>query len=266
MLGRPVGLVEQEFGRRASELVLGLADRRERHGRVRGELDVAVADDREISRDAHARLAQPAQQAQREHVVDAEHRGRLVLRAAEQAVGGGGTGPGIHRRDRHLGENLARVQPGVLDRPVGAPAGDEDAAYPLFLEHAQVPALLVVRLVRVAQDHRVARRLGVVFDAAGHLGEERVRHVQHDQPQAAAPPRAELARGAVRDEPELLHRGLDPGTGQRPDQVGVGRKWGGTDGWGGWGGPAGWARRAGAQVDDVGLADRSVRLTRRPVR
>jgi hypothetical protein len=66
VLGRPVGLVEQEFGRRASELVLGLADRRERHGRVRGELDVVVADDREISRDAHARLAQPEQVGHRD--------------------------------------------------------------------------------------------------------------------------------------------------------------------------------------------------------
>lgn len=95
VLGWPVGLIEQEFGRRASELVLGLADRRERHGRVRGELDVVVADDREVSRHAHARLAQPTQQAQREHVVGAEHRGRLVLRAAEQAVGGGSTARGF---------------------------------------------------------------------------------------------------------------------------------------------------------------------------
>jgi hypothetical protein len=75
VLGRPVGLVEQELGRRASELVLGLADRGERDGGVRGELDVVVADDREISGCAHARLAQPAQQAESQHVVGAEHAG-----------------------------------------------------------------------------------------------------------------------------------------------------------------------------------------------
>ncbi len=178
VLGWPVGLIEQEFGRRASELVLGLADRRERHGRVRGELDVVVADDREVSRHAHARLAQPTQQAQREHVVGAEHRGRLVLRAAEQAVGGGSTGPGVHRRDRHLGENLARVQPGVLDRPVGAPAavgalpyrgraidqGDAPVPEPEQVGHRDLAAAPVIhgdrtlsgRTRPVEQDHRGA--------------------------------------------------------------------------------------------------------------
>jgi hypothetical protein len=122
VLGRPVGLVEQELGRRASELVLGLADRRERHGGVRGELDVVVADDREIPRYAHARLAEPAQQAERQHVVGAEHGGRLGLRAGEQIIGGGGAAARVHRRDGDLGEDFAWIQPGLLDRPVGAPA------------------------------------------------------------------------------------------------------------------------------------------------
>ena len=99
--------------------------------------------------------------------------------------------------------------------------GDEDAADPLLLQDPQVPALLVVRLVGVAQDHRVARGLGVVLDAPGHLGEERVGHVQHDQPEAAAPACAQLAGGAVRDEAELLHGGLDASPGQRPHQVGM---------------------------------------------
>jgi hypothetical protein len=99
--------------------------------------------------------------------------------------------------------------------------GNEDAAYPLLLEHAQVPAFLVNRLVRVAQDHGVPRGLRVVLCAAGHLGEERVGDVQHDQPKAAAPAGPELARGAVRYEPELLHRGLDASAGERPHQMGV---------------------------------------------
>jgi hypothetical protein len=99
--------------------------------------------------------------------------------------------------------------------------GDEDPADPLFFEYSQVPAFLVACLVGVAQDHGVPRGLGVIFYAAGHLGEERVRHVQDDQPEAAAPARPELARGAVRDEPQLLHGGLDAGAGQRPHQVGM---------------------------------------------
>jgi hypothetical protein len=97
--------------------------------------------------------------------------------------------------------------------------GDEDAADPLLFEYPQVPALLVVRLVGIAQDHGVARGLRVVLDAACHLGEERVRHIQHDQPQAAGAACPQLAGGAVRDEAELLHGGLDAGAGQRPDQI-----------------------------------------------
>jgi hypothetical protein len=107
---------------------------------------------------------------------------------------------------------------------LGRPAvhrGDEDAAHPLLLEHAQVPALLVVGLVGVAQDHGVARGLGIVLDAARDLGEERVGHVEHDQAEAAAAAGPELTGRPVRDEPELLHGGLDAGPGQRPDQVGM---------------------------------------------
>ena len=110
--------------------------------------------------------------------------------------------------------------PAQLGRPA-VDRGDEDAAHPLLLEHAQVPALLVVRLVGVAQDHGVARGLGVVLDAARDLGEERVGHVEHDQPETAAAAGPELAGGSVRDEAELLHRGLDTGPGERPDQVGM---------------------------------------------
>src|SRR5207342_850249 len=43
------------------------------------------------------------------------------------------------------------ADPAQLGRPA-VDRGDEDAAHPLLLEHAQVPALLVVCLVGVAQD------------------------------------------------------------------------------------------------------------------
>src|SRR6201989_1493887 len=110
------------------------------------------------------------------------------------------------------------TDPAQLGRPA-VDRGDEDAAHPLLLEHAQVPALLVVRLVGVAQDHGVARGLGGVLGAARALGEERVGHVEDDQPEAAAAAGPELAGGSVRYEAELLHRGLDAGPGERPDQV-----------------------------------------------
>jgi len=291
VLGGPVGLIEQEFGGRSSELVLRLPDRGERHRRVGGELDVVVADDRKVPGHHDARLTEPAQQAQGQHVVGAEDRGG-PWSAAEQVVGGGGAGARVHGRHRHLAQNRDRVQPGlrhgavgtatavgalpdrdravdqgdalvpeieqVLDRdlaaalvidrnralprrtrPVeqhdrraavayppqlGCPAvdrRDQDAANPLFLKDAQVPAFLVVRLVGVAQDHGVPRGLGVVFDAPGYLGKERVGHVKHDQAKAPAAARPELTGRAVRDEPELLHRGLDASAGQRPHQVGM---------------------------------------------
>jgi hypothetical protein len=121
MLGRPVGLIEEELGRRAPELVLGLAHRRERHRGVGGELDIVVTHHREVARYGHPGLAQPAQQAKGEHVVGAEHGGRRRL-VTEQLIGGGGTGARVHRRDGHLGQDRRRVQPRPLDRAVGAPA------------------------------------------------------------------------------------------------------------------------------------------------
>jgi hypothetical protein len=118
---------------------------------------------------------------------------------------------GLPRRTRPVEQHHGRTplaDPAQLGRPA-VDRGDEDAAHPLLLEHAQVPALLVVRLVGVAQDHGVPRGLGVVLGAARDLSEERVGRVEHDQPETAAVAGPKLAGGSVRDEAELLHRGLD---------------------------------------------------------
>jgi L-rhamnose isomerase/sugar isomerase len=74
----PVGLVQQEFSGGPAELVLGLAHRGERYRGVGGELDVVVADHGQIAGYRHPGLAQPAQQAQGQHVVGTEHGGRLL--------------------------------------------------------------------------------------------------------------------------------------------------------------------------------------------
>ena len=61
VLGR---LLQQQPGRRAAQLLAGLADRGERHGGRSCELDVVLADDREVFRHPDAMAGHLLQHAQ----------------------------------------------------------------------------------------------------------------------------------------------------------------------------------------------------------
>jgi hypothetical protein len=74
------GLLEQHPRGGAAELLAGLADRRERHGGGRGEVDVVVADDRDLLGHADLVAGHLLQDAERDQVVGAEHRGGPVRR------------------------------------------------------------------------------------------------------------------------------------------------------------------------------------------
>jgi rhamnulokinase len=108
----------------------------------------------------------------------------------DRAVPGGSRPVEQHHRSAPVPDALDRRRPAVHGR-------DEDAAHALLLQHPQVLTLLVLGLVGVAQDHRVALSLRVILDTLGDLGEERVRHVEHDQAEAPAPAGPELASGAT---------------------------------------------------------------------
>jgi len=74
------GLLEQHPRRRAAELLAGLAHRGERHGRRRREVDVVVADERDVLWHPDLVPGHLLQDAERDQVVAAEHRGGPVGR------------------------------------------------------------------------------------------------------------------------------------------------------------------------------------------
>jgi hypothetical protein len=74
------GLLEQHPRGGAAELLAGLADRRKRHRGGRGEVDVVVADDRDLLGHADLVAGHLLQDAERDQVVGAEHRGGPVRR------------------------------------------------------------------------------------------------------------------------------------------------------------------------------------------
>ena len=90
---------------------------------------------------------------------------------------------------------------------------DQDSLHPVLFQQLQVVRFFRLLVVAVAQDQRQARFARLILHAAGDVGEERVRHVEHDQADGAAPAGPQLARRLVPDEPQLLDRGLHPDAG-----------------------------------------------------
>ncbi len=78
-------------------------------------------------------------------------------------------------------------------RQVIAERGDEHAVHALLLEQVEVGALAVGVLVAVAEQDGHAVLRGAILRAAGDIGEERVPHVEHDEPDRAAPARRATA-------------------------------------------------------------------------
>ena len=78
---RVEGLCDQELRGCPSQLVLGLADRRERRREHLGEVDVVVSDDADVAGNANAPLGEGPKNRERDLVVDAHHRGRPIRRA-----------------------------------------------------------------------------------------------------------------------------------------------------------------------------------------
>jgi hypothetical protein len=70
----------------------------------------------------------------------------------------------------------------------------------VFFEQLKVAGFLRLLIVAVTQDDSQSRLAGLVLDAARHVGEERVRDIEDDKPDHAAPPGPELASRLVPDE------------------------------------------------------------------
>jgi hypothetical protein len=115
-----------------------------------------------------------------------------------------GGGPAVHQDDRRA--PLLQQREALV---VGGHRGDQDALYPVLFQQLQIVRFLHLLVVAVAKDHGQAGLARLVLDAAGHVGEERVRHVQHDQADRAAAPGAQLTGRLVPDEAELLDGGAD---------------------------------------------------------
>ena len=92
--------------------------------------------------------------------------------------------------------------------------------HPLLLEEVEVGALALGLLVAVAEQDRHAVLGGAILRAAGDIREERVAHVEHDEPDRPAATRAQLAGGVVAHEAELLDGGEHARDGGRGDLVG----------------------------------------------
>ena len=107
-----VALGEQQLGRRAAEQLAGLADRAERDGRRAGELDVVVADDRQLAGhvDAHARHL--LEQAEGDEVVGAERRRRPPGPGqADEPLAGAPALGDVERRRLEHGRRIRRSRP-----------------------------------------------------------------------------------------------------------------------------------------------------------
>jgi hypothetical protein len=87
--------------------------------------------------------------------------------------------------------------------------GHEDPRDPLLFEKAKLTALTRTLAAGVAEDHEVVRLAGGVFDAARDIGKERVVDVEHHETDRLALRAAQLSRGAVPDEADLLDGRLD---------------------------------------------------------
>ena len=97
-----------------TELVARLVDGRQRWIRHRSELDVVVADHRNVVRYAHPSPAEPVDDADRQEVVGAEDRGRG--RGGEELFGGSQARRGVHRLDLEFDQIALRLESRVGQR------------------------------------------------------------------------------------------------------------------------------------------------------
>src|SRR6266542_3029487 len=119
---------------RSAELVAGLAHRGQGDGGRGGEVDVVVADDRQVARDAELAAGHLLEQAQREQVVGAESRGGPAAGRHGGDVGARGQSRGeVERRGLDHGQRGGR-QAGVQQRQVAIVISADDP-------NAVVPAL-----------------------------------------------------------------------------------------------------------------------------
>ena len=88
-----VGLVEHQLGGATTELVAGLADRRERDGSGAGEVDVVVTDDRQVVGYGESGRHELLEQAEGQQVVGAERGGGALARAAARGSARRPSGP-----------------------------------------------------------------------------------------------------------------------------------------------------------------------------
>ena len=83
---------------------------------------------------------------------------------------------------------------------------DQDATHALLLEEVEIARLAVDVVVAVAEDHRQAVARSLALGPSGEVGEERVAHVEDDEPHRRAAADAQLPRRVVAHVAELLDR------------------------------------------------------------
>ncbi|CAM5436145.1 hypothetical protein SANTM175S_10641 [Streptomyces antimycoticus] len=117
-------------------------------------------------------------------------------------------GAGQHPVDEDERDGLppegGEVAPGHIGR------GHQHPAHALFGEESEVVGLLLGALGAVAHHHPQPRLPRRTLRTARHVHEERVRHVQHQQRDDAAAPRAQLTRGLLAYIAQALDRGQHP--------------------------------------------------------
>lgn len=147
-----------------------------------------------------------------EEMPDGERAARDVVHG-HRALGGALGDP----VDQHEGDAVAAEGLDVAAGGVGG--GEQDAPHPLFGEEGEVLGLLTHALGAVADHHAEPGVAGGPLGAARDVHEERVAHVEDEQPHDPGPPGPQLARGLAADVPEPVYRGQHAGPGLRGDGV-----------------------------------------------
>ena len=120
----------------------------------------------------------------------------------------------IEQDDR---DSLASQLEQLRTRRVGG--SDEQPADAKLGEVSQVLVLARRVLIGVAEEQREPFLADCMLDPAGDIGEERVAGVEQDVGDDRTATSLQLTGGAVRDEPELIDRLLDPQPRCRPNDV-----------------------------------------------
>jgi hypothetical protein len=85
---------------------------------------------------------------------------------------------------------------------------NQDPRSSLLFEDPQIATLFLRRIVGIAENHHIARLVRRIFDTTRHLGEKGVGHIEHDQPEVAAPPGSQLMRRGIAYKAEFLDHNL----------------------------------------------------------